>query len=90
MENGNNDQKTFGDNLFLLRKVHRLSQKEMAQIMGVSVYCVRKAEQGIFAQSLTAQALVNLSRHFHIRPSSFFLPASQWSVRMLTHGEEQG
>ena len=90
MENGNNDQKTFGDNLFLLRKVHRLSQKEMAKIMGVSVYCVRKAEQGIFAQSLTAQVLVNLSRHFHIRPSSFFLHASQWSVRMLTHGEEQG
>ena len=88
MENGNNDQKTFGDNLFLLRKVHRLSQKEMAKIMGVSVYCVRKAEQGIFAQSLTAQAHVNLSRHFHIRPSSFFLPASQWSVRMLTHGEK--
>jgi len=88
MEHCNDDQKNFAHNLFILRKVHRLSRKEMAKIMGVSVYCVKKAEQGVFARSLSAESLVNLSEHFHIRSSSFFEPVAQWSVQMLTQGEE--
>ena len=88
MEN-NNDQKCFGENIFLLRKVHRLSQKELAKIMGVSVYCVRKAEQGVFANSLCADALVNLSRHFRLRISTLLAPQEEWNITMLFKGEEE-
>lgn len=81
------DQKNFGNNIRLLRKVHRLSQKEMACIMGVSVYCVRKAEQGIFTASLHIEALVNLSRHFRLPPSIFLAPPEDWSMDLLLNGE---
>ncbi len=81
------DQKNFGNNIRLLRKVHRLSQKEMATIMGVSVYCVRKAEQGVFAASLHIDALVNLSKHFRLRPSIFLAPPEDWSIDLLLNGE---
>ena len=72
-----------------MRKVHRLSQKEMAKIMGVSVYCVRKAEQGIFTKSLPTEALVNLSGYFHLRPSMFFAPREEWTVELLLYGEKE-
>lgn len=83
----NDDQKIFGGNLYLLRKVHRLSQKEVANIMGVSIYCVRKAEQGVFTNSLHMDAIINLSRHFRMRPSLLFAPREQWTVGLLLNGE---
>lgn len=90
MEQKNNEQKNFGENIRLLRKAHRLSQKEMAKIMGTSVYCVRKAEQGIFVRSFYADAFVDLSRHFHLRPSVFFTPQEEWDIDWLLNGEEGG
>lgn len=88
MKDNSEDAKSFGDNLRLLRKVHRLSQKDMAKIMGVSIYCVRKAEQGVFPPSLHADALLALSHYFHLRPSTFFAPTEEWCVDMLLHGEK--
>ena len=85
MEHSNDEKRIFGDNIRLLRKVRRLSQKELAQIMGVSIYCVRKAEQAIITNSLCVDALINLSRHFHLRPSTPFSPITTLSV--LTKGE---
>lgn len=85
MKQYHDDQKNFGNNILLLRKLYGLSQKQMAGIMQVSVYCEQKAEKGIFANSLRAEALVNLSRYFRLRPSAFFGPAEQWGIAQEKH-----
>ena len=88
MEIGKTDQEIFGENLRLLRKVHRLSQKSMARIMGTSVYCVRKTEQGTFPRSLGISAILRLSRQFHLRPAKLFAPQEEWNMKLLLNGEE--
>lgn len=89
MEQHDNEQKNFGENVYLLRKAHRLSQKEMAQIMGVSLYCQRKAEQGIFTNSLYMDALEKLCRYFSLRPADLFMPKEMWSMELLMHGRKK-
>lgn len=88
MENSKSDQKIFSENICLLRKVHLLLQKEMAKIMGVSVYCLRKAEQGVFANSLGVDAIINLSQHFHLPPDKLFTPREEWSNGLLLNAEQ--
>ena len=70
----NNDRENFGNNLIKLRKTHKLTQKQMAQIMDCSVYCLRKAEQGIFVRTLYVDSVENLCRYFHISPCALFSP----------------
>lgn len=79
----NEDQENFRKNLIILRKIHGLTQKQMAQLMGCSLYCVRKAEQGIFAQTLYIDSIDNLCRSFHLTPSALFSPPQQWCASLL-------
>ena len=90
-ENGNNN--LCGQKVKALREKlsPKTSQKKLAdmlQIMGVSIYCERKAEQGVFPSSLHADALLALSHYFHLRPSTFFAPTEEWCVDMLLYGEK--
>lgn len=66
------EKEIFGKNLIKLRKIHGLTQKQMAQIMGCSIYCLRKAERGVFAQTLYIDNIENLCRNFQISPSDLF------------------
>lgn len=88
MNQNKSDQKIFGENIRLLRKVHRLSQKQMASIANISVYCLQKAEQGVFTNSLGSDAIINLSRHFHLHPSMLFAPSEKWTISLLLQGNE--
>lgn len=88
MESKNRDAEIFGENLYFLRKVHRLSQREMAKIAGISLYCLRKAEQGIFTDTLGTDSIIRISRHFHLRPATLFTPQSKWNISLLLNGEE--
>lgn len=82
------DCKILGENIRLLRKAHRLSQKQMAAIAGISIYSLRKTEQGILPFSLCADTLIRISRHFHLRPATLFAPQEDWNVKLLLNGEE--
>ena len=55
-----------------LRKDHSLSQKEMAERLGVSVYTIRKIEKGCLPQRISAAVLIRVYREFSIKPSEQF------------------
>lgn len=82
-----NDLQIFCDNILFLRKVHRLSQRQLAKIMGISVYCLRKLEQGMMPGSFGSDAILLAARHFHLRPARLFTPREQWTMELLLHGE---
>lgn len=84
MDNRKTEAEIFAENLRFLRIVYQLSQKELAKIMDVSVYCVKKAESGVFANSLHIDALANLSRFFHLPCAFFFTPLAQWGISVPT------
>lgn len=88
MRYSKSDLEIFGENIRLLRKVRRLSQKEMAKIAGISLYCLRKSEQGIFTDTLGTDSIIRISRHFHLRPATLFTPQSKWNISLLLNGEE--
>ena len=73
------DRENFRRNLIILRKMHGLTQKQMAQIMDCSLYCLRKAEQGIFVRTLYIDSVENLCRYFHISPYALFSPLQAWN-----------
>ena len=86
MDKRKTEAEIFAENLRFLRIVYRLSQKELAKIMDVSVYCVRKAESGVFANSLHIDALVYLSNFFHLPCALFFTPLAQWGISFPIKG----
>ena len=88
MAHSKTDYEILAENIRILRKVHRLSQKQMAAIAEISVYCLRKTEQGTLPYSLCVDALIRISRHFHLRPATLFAPQEDWNIKLLLNGEE--
>ena len=88
MAHSKTDCEILGENIRILRKVHRLSQRQMAAIAGISVYCLRKTEQGILPNSLCADALIRISRHFHLRPATLFASQEDYNIKLLLNGKE--
>lgn len=70
----NSNMDVFCRNIAILRKVHGLTQKEMAKLMGVSVYCVRKLERGVIPERLRIDVIYPLCRQFGMNPASIFKP----------------
>lgn len=68
----NDDIQILSRNLCILRKYHRLTQKEMASILGISVTSLRKLEHGILPHRLTIDFLFALNAHFHIPIDTLF------------------
>lgn len=64
----------FCDNIHYLRKTHSLTQKQMAQIMGTSVYSVRLLEQGIMPKQLPYTVFYPLCDYFNLSADAFFVP----------------
>jgi len=87
MDHKSTDSEIFGNNIRMLRKVHRLSQKRMAEIMEIPLSCLQKAEQGIMTDTLLADSIIRAARHFHLRPAQLFAPREQWTADLLLHGE---
>ncbi|MBP3633758.1 MAG: helix-turn-helix transcriptional regulator [Oscillospiraceae bacterium] len=76
----------FAHNLYLLRKVRRLSRKQLAAIAGTSAYSIHKAESGVFPNTFSATVIAKISRFFHLSPAAMFSPIC--SVSLLTKGEQ--
>ena len=53
-------------NIRHLRKVHLLTQREMAQIIGISVGMLRKIECGCPTARISCAALYQVCKHFHV------------------------
>lgn len=66
-------------NITLLRKLNRITQKQMAALMEVSVYCVRKTEQGQLSSGLSTDAILRLGKYFNLNPSVLFAPMTKLS-----------
>jgi len=64
----------FCRNIAFLRKKHSLTQKQMAQIMGTSVYSVRLLEQGIMPKQLPYTVFYPLCDYFNLSADAFFVP----------------
>lgn len=69
-----NDSRIFCRNAHALRVTHRLTQKEMAAICGISVGELRQIERGILPPQTGLEIVVALSVYFSISISDLFSP----------------
>ena len=59
-------------NLVILRKRHGLSQRAMAQILGISPYSLRLMEKGERLPNVYVDFLFKLVKAFHVNIDDFF------------------
>lgn len=59
-------------NLVILRKRHGLSQRAMAQILGISPYSLRVMEKGERLPNVYVDFLFKLVKAFHVNVDDFF------------------
>ena len=59
-------------NIIILRKSHKLSKKEMADIMGVSLYVLNRIEKEHYPYAIKINSIFKLSHYFGIPPHNLF------------------
>ena len=64
----------FCRNIAYLRKKNGLTQKQMAKIMGTSVYSIRLLEHGVMPEQLPYTVLYPLHEYFGVSVDALFLP----------------
>lgn len=69
----NDWEKNFCQNLRHLRKVHNLTQREMARIVGVSVNTLGKLERCAGSARIHCEMLCRVCVHFHIPVNEMLL-----------------
>lgn len=74
----NTDQEIryFCENVYRLRCGAGLTQKEMAQVMGIGLYSLRKLESGSLPPRLGVDVFFRLHRRFGIPPHLLVVPDS--------------
>ena len=72
MKSTNKDLLIFCHNIRALRRVHKLTQKEMAKICGISISTLRKLEHNILPVKISIRTVFNLSIYFNLLPSQLF------------------
>ena len=55
-------------NIIWLRDFHRLSKKDMAKLLEISLYTLNRLERGEIPPRLSVESLFFVSDHFHIPP----------------------
>ncbi len=58
----------FSKNIKLLRKKIPLNQSQMAELLNISVYSLRKLEKGIVPKKLSVEVVLNIIAIFKINP----------------------
>lgn len=56
-------------NITTLRNHYGLTQKKMAELLGIGIHSLRLLEKGILPPRLSFTILITLYDHFHILPS---------------------
>ena len=67
--NHEHEFKILCENVKKLRMKERLSQKEMASLLGIGIYSLKKLENGILPPRLTWRFLLSIHENFGIFPS---------------------
>ena len=71
--NNNYEVAIFCSKVRNIRQENKISKKEMAEIMGVSVYILTKIESGVLPDSVDVSALLKLRDRFGIKLSAMFI-----------------
>lgn len=66
------EMKIFLKNIYILRTKYNKNKKEMAKILGISIYKLNKLENGILPKSLTCDIFFRIYENFNIHPSMQF------------------
>ncbi|MBQ6830933.1 MAG: hypothetical protein IJO59_07415 [Clostridia bacterium] len=64
----------FCRNVAWIKQRYRLTNRQMAEILGVGEGSVRKVLSGEIPERLSAQVIIRLAKRFSYRPSEWFLP----------------
>lgn len=72
MVNNQDEVKVFCDNIRLLRKNQKLSQKEMAKKLRIGVYSLRKIERGELPPRLDSKVVWYIYKEFSLKPHQMF------------------
>lgn len=59
-------------NIIFLKNKWKLTQKELSEISGLSLYSIRRIQKGYCPDTLTVDVLFNLSKYYGIKISSLF------------------
>ena len=73
----NDEIRILCENIKKLRSICKMSKKEMASTLGISVASLTKLENGILPPRLDCCFLIQIYRNFGITPSQMFLPLSE-------------
>lgn len=66
----------FSQKIKLIRAEHRLTQREMAQKLGISVNTLSKIEKGILPPRLSCSVIFRIQQQFGISPKDLFTPTT--------------
>lgn len=67
-----NEETIFLENVLFLRKSNRLTKKEMASILGISMYHLNKVEQGVLPECLGIEVVFRIEKYFKIKATEQF------------------
>ena len=75
----NNQEYTaqFCNNIRILRERNSLSQRKMADQLGIGIYSLRMIEKGILPPRLDWLVVLRIHEQFHILPEKIFLPLDE-------------
>lgn len=64
----------FCENVKRLRKIHKLSKKEMAKKLGIEVKSLSLIESGTLPPRLSCKVLFRICYYFKVKPKDMFIP----------------
>ena len=68
----NNEIQIMCTNIKKLRELNKLSQKEMARMLGIGIETLRSLENGIIPPRVSASLIIKISKLFNITPAYLF------------------
>ena len=74
------------ENICRARKESAMSQKQLADIMGISVATLKKLENGEVPPRMKVTAILRFCKQFGLKPNQAFLPLTDcvFSVKQIT------
>lgn len=67
-------RRMFCRNVHVLREKHRLSEQDMAHIMGISVEGLKALEKGRIPEEFQMDMVFHLAEHFQLVPRDLLMP----------------
>ena len=68
----NSELRNLCSNIIYFKNKNKLTQKELSEISGLSLYSIRKIKKGICTDKITTETLYRLAKFFKIRMADLF------------------